>query len=126
MSILKLVVSKEDIKDFFNHNSILRISNFELLFLCTDYFYKYVINSIGIFSLFKQTVSQSVKRIDNNTAFAIIKCNIKHSFHMLSSFEYIVARNVLKIECADFKSKKKGINLSSDTLVSTFAMPRMY
>ena len=44
----------------------------------------------------------------------------------LSSFDYIVEMSILKIECEDFKSKKKCINLSIDTLISTFASPQMY
>lgn len=52
-------------------------------------------------------------------------CKIECSFHTLSSFAYIVAKGVALYECADFMSKK-GINLSIDALISTFAMPRMY
>ena len=51
--------------------------------------------------------------------------NLECSFHTLSSFAYIVAKGVALYECADFMSKK-GINLSIDALISTFAMPQMY
>ena len=44
----------------------------------------------------------------------------------LSSFNYIVEMSILKIECEGFKSKKKGIKLLIDTLISTFAIPQMY
>ena len=44
----------------------------------------------------------------------------------LSSFNYIVEMSILKIECEDFKSKKKGINLLIDILISTFATTQIY
>lgn len=52
-----------------DHLSILPINNFEFLFLCAYYFYKYVINGVCILVLLDQSVSQVVERMDYYASF---------------------------------------------------------
>ena len=57
-----------------------------------------------------------VERTDNHTAFVIIKCKMKCSFHNLSSFDYIVTKEFILYECADLDIGK-DTNLSIDVLI---------
>ena len=80
---------------------------------------------MGVNIRFSLHVSKTVERTDNHTAFVIIKCKMKCSFHNLSSFDYIVTKEFILYECADL-GIKKDTNLSIDVLISTSATPQMY